>query len=195
MDQLDNHDHSRFLTRTNKKAGTLKDCGSRAAEKGTDQGLLIAAAAVQVTWPGSPCIYYGDEAGLCGWTDPDSRRPFPWGRENTKILDIYTYLCRMSRDPVLRLGSWIELYAAHDALAFGRFYRGRGTVTAVNIGPERLLMKLELWRLGCPESAQVRRVLEAGEGVYNVGRLKRAAPGGILELHLKPGSVQILTVG
>ncbi len=37
---------------------------------------------VQMTWPGAPTLYYGDEAGLCGWTDPDNRRPFPWGHEN-----------------------------------------------------------------------------------------------------------------
>ena len=35
---------------------------------------------MQMTWPGAPTIYYGDEAGVCGWTDPDSRRTYPWGR-------------------------------------------------------------------------------------------------------------------
>ncbi len=40
---------------------------------------------MQMTWPGAPTIYYGDEAGVCGWTDPDSRRTYPWGGENLEL--------------------------------------------------------------------------------------------------------------
>ena len=40
------------------------------------------AAGIQMTMPGAPLIYYGDEAGMWGGDDPDCRRPMIW--ENTK---------------------------------------------------------------------------------------------------------------
>ena len=74
MNELSNHDHSRFLTRTNHKAGRAEKLGTRAAEEGVNKGVLREAVVMQMTWPGAPTIYYGDEAGLCGFTDPDNRR-------------------------------------------------------------------------------------------------------------------------
>ena len=44
------------------------------AELGVSKAVLREAVIMQMTWPGSPVIYYGDEAGVCGFTDPDSRR-------------------------------------------------------------------------------------------------------------------------
>ena len=44
------------------------------------------AVLIQMTWPGAPTIYYGDEAGLCGFTDPDNRRTYPWGREDQELI-------------------------------------------------------------------------------------------------------------
>ena len=194
MDQLDNHDHSRFATRTNKTVGTLAEKGSRAAEEGLNYGLYAIAAVMQMSWPGAPCIYYGDEAGLCGWTDPDSRRTFPWDRMDRRLLDLYTCLSSLNHDPVFRCGSWIELYSAHEALAFGRMYGGRAAVTAVNSGTEEKVLSIELWRLGCQDGAAVYRVTEATASDYNVGRSASGPAGGILELTLKPCSAQILMV-
>lgn len=82
MNELSNHDHSRFLTRTNHKAGRVAQLGTEAAEKDVNKAILREAVIMQMTWIGAPTIYYGDEAGLCGFTDPDNRRTFPWG---TKI--------------------------------------------------------------------------------------------------------------
>ena len=44
---------------------------------------------MQMTWPGAPTIYYGDEAGLCGFTDPDNRRTYPWGREDRELIQFH----------------------------------------------------------------------------------------------------------
>lgn len=75
MNELSNHDHSRFLTRTNHKAGRAEGLGTQAAEDDINKGVFREAVVVQMTWPGAPTIYYGDEAGLCGFTDPDNREP------------------------------------------------------------------------------------------------------------------------
>ncbi len=52
---------------------------------GTGEQRLLLLWAWQMTLPGMPCIYYGDEAGLKGGKDPDNRRPYPWGRENKQL--------------------------------------------------------------------------------------------------------------
>ena len=78
MNQLSNHDHSRFLTRTNHIVGRAHQVGVKAAEEGINHAVMRIAVTVQMTWVGSPTIYYGDEAGLCGFTDPDNRRTYPW---------------------------------------------------------------------------------------------------------------------
>ena len=83
MNELSNHDHSRFLTRTNHKVGRVENLGSEAAEQGINKAVFREAVVIQMTWPGAPTIYYGDEAGLCGFTDPDNRRTYPWGERGS----------------------------------------------------------------------------------------------------------------
>ena len=63
MNELSNHDHSRFLTRTNHKAGRVAQLGTEAAEKDVNKAILREAVIMQMTWIGAPTIYYGDEAG------------------------------------------------------------------------------------------------------------------------------------
>jgi len=58
---------------------------------------LFAATVLQFTLPGSPSIYYGDEAGMEGGKDPFNRRPYPWGREDTEILEHYRTLGQLRR--------------------------------------------------------------------------------------------------
>ena len=56
MNELSNHDHSRFLTRTNRKVGRLATLGSEAASQGVDKAVFRLAVLIQMTWPGSPTI-------------------------------------------------------------------------------------------------------------------------------------------
>lgn len=48
--------------------------------------VMREAVAIQMTWVGAPTVYYGDEAGVCGFTDPDSRRTYPWGHEDQEMI-------------------------------------------------------------------------------------------------------------
>ena len=60
----------------------------------------------QMTWPGAPTIYYGDEAGLCGFTDPDNRRTYPWGKEDIVLIDFHRDIIRIHKEhEALRTGS------------------------------------------------------------------------------------------
>ena len=59
MNQLSNHDHSRFLTRTNQIVGRIGTAGAKMAEFGVNYGIFREAIMVQMTWPGAPTLYYG----------------------------------------------------------------------------------------------------------------------------------------
>ena len=54
----------------------------------------------QMTYPGAPSIYYGDEIGMLGRTDPDCRRTFNWNREtwDMEILDFTKNCIRIRKE-------------------------------------------------------------------------------------------------
>ena len=89
-----------------------------------EQRLLLFWA-WQMTLPGMPCIYYGDEAGLLGGKDPDNRRPYPWGRENKK-LQAYcrTFIQLRKKFDALRTGRMIPVYAEGDVYIYARSIEG-----------------------------------------------------------------------
>ena len=132
MNELSNHDHSRFLTRTNGVVGRIGTVGAEAANRGVKVCVLREAVMVQMTWPGAPTVYYGDEAGVCGWTDPDSRRTYPWGHEDLELIEYHRYMIRIHKAlPVLRRGAVKELLAGRNVIAYGRMLGSISTFLAV----------------------------------------------------------------
>ena len=59
MNELSNHDHSRFLTRTNHRVGRVSYAGAQAASENINTAIMREAIAIQMTWPGAPTLYYG----------------------------------------------------------------------------------------------------------------------------------------
>ena len=152
MNELSNHDHSRFLTRTNHTVGRLNTMGADAAGQKTDKSVMREAVVVQMTWPGAPTIYYGDEAGTVGWTDPDNRRTYPWGREDEDLIRFHQSLTALRRDnPVLRYGSYKTLEAGTGWIAYGRFDGEHCAVVVCNNGNEAIHIPLRLRDLGAKE--------------------------------------------
>lgn len=100
MNILGTHDTMRILTvlgtdnfslsRDEKAYASLNDGQMRVA-----MDRLMAAAFLQFTLPGCPCIYYGDEAGSQGFEDPFNRRFFPWDHINEELLAFYQELTRV----------------------------------------------------------------------------------------------------
>lgn len=82
LNQLSNHDHSRWLTRTTQKVQRLKGKNHDEAFEGHDLDIFKVGLLLMFMLPGSPGIYYGDEIGMAGFTDPDNRRPYPWNKLN-----------------------------------------------------------------------------------------------------------------
>ena len=133
MNELSNHDHSRFLTRTNRMIGRHTTLGPAAAAAGINKGVFREAVTIQMTWPGAPTVYYADEAGQVGWTDPDNRRTYPWGHEDESLIDLHRFLIRLRKElPVLNDGSLKQLLAEYGRIAYARFNETSRCVIAVN---------------------------------------------------------------
>ena len=156
MNELSNHDHARFLTRTNLLAGRLGAIGpdgeeitSADAEWGVRRAVFREAVVLQMTLPGAPTIYYGDEAGLCGFTDPDNRRPYPWGREDREMITLHRELIRIRHEnSCLRNGSIVRLADAPGILSYGRFDKKSICVVALNNGDDVCKVRVPVWYAG-----------------------------------------------
>ena len=149
INQLSNHDHSRFLTRTNRTPGRLRENGGEAAAQGVDVRVMKLGVLIQMTWPGSPTIYYGDEAGQVGWTDPDSRRTYPWGREDTSLIDMHRdAIALRKRLSCLRLGSIKALDAGNGYIAYGRFDKDNTAIIVINNNDKEISLSVPVWEAG-----------------------------------------------
>ncbi|MBQ7266353.1 MAG: glycoside hydrolase family 13 protein [Firmicutes bacterium] len=152
MNELSNHDHSRFLTRTNRKVGRLHTNGSHDADTGTNIGIMREAITYQMTWPGAPTIYYGDEAGMTGWTDPDNRRTYPWGRENWDIKEYYRLLIKIHKQyDVFKYGSTDYLYMNYGIICFGRWTTDQRAIVVLNNNEEEKYVNVPAWRAEAAE--------------------------------------------
>lgn len=185
MNELSNHDHSRFLTRTNGVVGRIGTVGADAANRGVKVCVLREAVMVQMTWPGAPTVYYGDEAGVCGWTDPDSRRTYPWGHEDLELIEFHRYMIRIHKAlPVLRSGAVKELLAGRNVIAYGRMLGKYQAVVAVNNNAQERELELPVWQLGITGEISLARLMLTTEEGYNVGGLRYPVQNGILKLKL-----------
>ncbi len=166
MDELSNHDHSRFLTRTNGRVGRLHTAGRAAAGEGVRPAVFREAEVIQMTWPGAPTIYYGDEAGLVGWTDPDNRRTYPWGHEDQAMIAFTRALVRTRRAlDVLRRGSVKPLCAGYGYIAYGRFDDKDAVAVACNNTERPMRLDLPLRDLGIHDGTEIAvRFLSTEEG-------------------------------
>lgn len=155
---------------------------------------------MQMTWPGAPTIYYGDEAGVCGWTDPDSRRTYPWGGENLELIEFHRYMSGIrKRCPAFRNGSLKALAAGDGYIAYGRFQsaqRAGGAccgVTAVNTGDDWLTLKIPVWQIGARDGAVLRREMMTYEDGYNAGQVEHEVKDGYIEVKIPPVGSIVLT--
>lgn len=185
MNELSNHDHSRFLTRTNRKVGRTGSLGPDAANEGINKGVLKEAVVIQMTWPGAPTIYYGDEAGVCGWTDPDNRRTYPWGREDKDLINVHKELIRIHKDyQALKTGSIIFLGGGPMYLSYGRFDENDKIVVAVNNHNDTLTMDINVWQMGIEDNERLGRLILTTEEGYDLSAQVYQSQNGVLTLTL-----------
>lgn len=90
----------------------------------------------QMTVPGAPNIYYGDEIGLPGGGDPDCRRAFPWQNpaqwDHDLVEDVRRYVALRREHVALRRGDFQVLWAGRGMVVYQRRYGGKTAVIALN---------------------------------------------------------------
>ncbi|MEG6585387.1 bifunctional glycogen debranching protein GlgX/4-alpha-glucanotransferase [Dendrosporobacter sp. 1207_IL3150] len=75
----------------------------------------------QMTFPGVPAIYYGDECGVEGFKDPFNRSTYPWGQEDLELLKWYKQVINLRNSyPVFKTGEWLPIYAEGDVYGYAR---------------------------------------------------------------------------
>ena len=133
LNQLDSHDTARFIS--------LLD--------GDAQKQAIALTLL-MTYVGTPCLYYGTEVGLEGGQDPDNRRCFPWGEEQTSNWFAFTQrLIQLRHDrQSLQTGTYQELYCDDNVLVYARSLDQEHTLVAINLGSSVSEVTLPVWKLG-----------------------------------------------
>ena len=127
MNMLGNHDTERIRTALN-----------------GDIDLLKEAILIQMTIPGVPLIYYGDEAGLEGGTDPYNRRPYPWGNENKEVQSYYKkFISFRNEMKVLRDGKLTIYKSNEDILGFERYNEKSRILVIVNRTKEKRTLEVK----------------------------------------------------
>lgn len=125
LNNLGTHDTRRILTE-------LKDLRK-----------LKVAVGMLLTFPGVPCIYYGDEAGMEGEADPYNRGPYPWGRESEQIKEIYKSMIELrNTNEALISGEFIPFYQ-EDIFGYLRKTEEVCHLMLINAKPEETRLVLE----------------------------------------------------
>ena len=138
LNLLDSHDTPRFLSCVSGNKDSLK-----------------LATLFMLTYPGAPCIYYGNEIGLEGEHDPDCRRSFPWD-EKKWDKDLLAYTRELTtlrkKHPALRRGDYSRLWSADGVYAYSRSLEGTTFVMAVNTSesPQQVHVTYEAKKLPKP---------------------------------------------
>ena len=156
LNLLDSHDMPRFLT----------------LARG-DEAALRLATLFQMTYPGAPCIYYGDETGMEGGPDPDCRRAFSWeeSRWNTGLRDFVKQCIALRKaHPALRRGEYTSLHAEAGVYAYLRRLENDLLVVVLNndTPPHHLDVPMSDH---LPDGTSLRNLMGSGEASIVTGRL------------------------
>lgn len=195
MNELSNHDHSRFLTRTNRTVGRTESRGPKAAEENVNKAVFREAVVIQMTWPGAPTIYYGDEAGVCGWTDPDNRRTYPWGHEDSELIAFHKAIIKLHKQlPALMKGSYKSIYGEYNIIAYARFYGDSRAVVVINNNEYEKEVQLDVWQAGVGYSSILRQAILTDQHGYTTDCGRYQAKLGKISIKMPAYSGTILVM-
>ena len=139
---LDSHDRVRIITELSdsRNVDEISDDEKYGHEIDRDKYLLAvsrlkALTVLQYTMPGVPLIYYGDEVGVFGYTDPYNRKTYPWGREDENLLSHYKAIGEMRhKSKAVSEGVYRTLYTGKHVIAFEKTFKDEKVVVIVNRG-------------------------------------------------------------
>lgn len=143
MNFLSTHDSMRILTVLGDGPLEHLSKDEQAVFKLDESKLALAkrrlenTTLLQMTLPGVPCIYYGDEAGMEGFDDPFNRGTYPWGNEDIEVMDMSKKMISLRQDYPLFTDGKIEIIYSHGkSLAFARFSYEKLMIVSVNMNSQ-----------------------------------------------------------
>lgn len=145
-----------------------------------DLARLRVAAALLFTYPGAPCVYYGEEIGLEGWGDPDCRRCMEWDESkwNGDVRQLYSGLMALRRaNSALRHGGLQWLCAAGETLAFLREDEHHKVIVVARRGAEQA-QTLNARAAGLADGAVLREFFSGAQQTVRGGCLALGASSG-----------------
>lgn len=117
LNLLDSHDVSRYMTL----------CGQNADK-------MELSVLLQMTFPGMPCVFYGDEKGLCGLSETEYRQAMAWEKEHP-LEEIYRMLiCLRKTHPALRYGAFRTNFASGRTYSYSRTWKNEKITVTMNLG-------------------------------------------------------------
>ena len=175
LNSLGTHDNPRILTLLGQSEDLSRhDRDWRAhyrlshAERQRAVRRLKLASTLLYAFPGSPTVFYGDEAGLEGCEDPFNRGTFPWGREDAVLLHHYRTLGRLRSTRLsLQKGAIEYLRAEGGLLVFLRRWENEVTLAALNNGPAAQALELP-WSGAMAIDALSRQQFAVHDGVLKI---------------------------
>jgi glycosidase len=148
---------------------------------GGDVKKVMLAMLLQFAYPGSPVIYYGDEIGLAGGKDPDSRRTFPW-EENLWNSELHAWVKKLvslrKHSPALRRGN-LQRILVDDARSCYAFLRELGEdhlLVVVNNSSRRRELHLPVGKLGWKDGMMIHNLLASNTATVAGGLLQVSIP-------------------
>lgn len=135
LNLVDSHDTQRIISAFDGATKSTKAIADTPSAEAFAKMKMIPL--IQMTYPGAPCIYYGDEAGMPGADDPDNRRGMIWGKGNQDLVEWYSTLIAIRKsNPVLKTGDISPISVPSDykddVLAYTRDNLTSHAVIAVN---------------------------------------------------------------
>ena len=150
LNLVDSHDTIRNITKIDNP--TWEEENTKIAPEASDNALKLQAltAIFQMGYAGAPTIYYGDEVGVTGTKDPDSRRTFPWERVSSvngdysgvgrysDLFDVYKNAARVRNENVelFATGEIQTAYTADNVIAYARKSPEKGGLLVLNQSTE-----------------------------------------------------------
>ena len=195
MNELSNHDHSRFLTRTNRRVGRISYAGAEAASQNINPAVMREGVVVQMTWPGAPTVYYGDEAGVCGFTDPDNRRTYPWGHEDQMMIAFHRDMIKIHKEyDFLSNGSLVFLWNDYQGLCFGRFSHDERMIVILNNRNEDREVEIEVWKTGISrlKDSVLKRIMLSYRDGYTTEEYEYTAKAGVIRVPMPAFGAMVL---
>ena len=159
---LDSHDTERFKTLMGGETNKLK-----------------LAFLFQLAFPGAPAIYYGDEIGLEGGKDPDSRRAFPWQQSkwDQELLQwVKTLISLRKRTPSLRRGDYIRLQSEERLYAFARILGDQNVLIVLNASDHARRIDIPCASLNWHDGRIVQNLIDGQKFSISNGKLSISLP-------------------